>query len=1148
MSSGQQSPLSAGSESPGTPPSNRKRDKARAFFGLSPSKSKVKPKASNQSPGSQLTTNVSRSPSTAFRVRNVPSDIQQSMSSSVIKPVSQTISFTADQPVTEIFSENMPEPIIKTALPALQDRIEQTQQLVYCNRLLLRGISSPSAKVSAENSAMESGDGLHDAAVQEPKFDETERAWLRAVQHHPDQQHHLRWLINNLVQEFAKDDLKGPAAIAEAVILGPVLDRDTYRSLLSCFITKFEQTTILDITLLQGLVQLIESASSGYLEDDDLVRTLGVLRQRLKGTHKQSSEQVYQTTLAISRLLDVMVNGMVKDLNRTDDHQPLVEVLNKLKDATDPILQFQVVYALQALQYIPDDESTLQAVLRFAGGVTMAALGVASICKLDPTNLFNSLDTLRQAAGQSYEVTKSILEGMEASQRGRFGAMQSLLKGFRAGTKHEWFLMLLAARTFVRNGRLADFNRTVCEAPCRDERAFQLGVCQILGEITMEPLWDIRSRQLAADFLGALHRNNSGWKQHSDVKHWIITILTQISGVSDSAVSDNALAVLQSLEQDDDTSNMSPLPLWSRLPLPEFCPLLTRVQHIPYVEYNLHQLNLRRIEEGHLPVYIPPMAKANLQARDDVLFPLMEKVQDFLGSSREVMLILGDSGAGKSTFNKHLESELLRSYTTGGPIPLFINLPALDRPDKELMAEQLQAHNFSDAQIQELKQHRQFVVICDGYDESQLKSNLHTTNLLNRSGQWKVKLIITCRTQYLGQDYRDLFVPQGSQGGGHYNHPAIDLFQEAVIAPFSTDQIELYVERYVPLEPRTWVKEDYMDKLNTIPNLMDLVKNPFLLTLTLGALPTVIQGKQDLSRFHITRVELYDNFVEHWLGANKRRLRNLKLSGDGLKVFEELLDDGFEQSGFNFQKDLAVAIFIQQEGRPVVDYTHNRDRTSWKGAFFSQEPGASLLRAASLLTRVGNQYRFIHRSVLEYFYSCIVCQSAFNNAELAPPVQFNPLITLSPIAEHPLSQSSLVPEPSVVQFLTERVNASPPFRQHLFDLIELSKTDPQASQAAANAMTVLVKTGVRFHGADLRGIRVPGADLSGGEFDSAQMEGADLRGVNLTRSWIRKVDFSNSQMDGVVFGELPYLEQSSSQAIVLAICYRGSFEGNRHSV
>lgn len=63
-----------------------------------------------------------------------------------------------------------------------------------------------------------------------------------------------------------------------------------------------------------------------------------------------------------------------------------------------------------------------------------------------------------------------------------------------------------------------------------------------------------------------------------------------------------------------------------------------------------------------------------------------------------------------------------------------------------------------------------------------------------------------------------------------------------------------------------------MDKLTTIPNLLDLVKNLFLLTLSLEALSGVTEGEDDLSTIKITRVQLYDTFVRHWLAVNSRRL------------------------------------------------------------------------------------------------------------------------------------------------------------------------------------------------------------------------------------------------------------------------------------
>ncbi|KAK3839381.1 MAG: hypothetical protein JOS17DRAFT_798865 [Linnemannia elongata] len=388
----------------------------------------------------------------------------------------------------------------------------------------------------------------------------------------------------------------------------------------------------------------------------------------------------------------------------------------------------------------------------------------------------------------------------------------------------------------------------------------------------------------------------------------------------------------------------------------------TPAREIPTVEYALSTLKNQRLEEYKQAVYIPPLAKPNLQAPYNKLFSLTDKVQEFLAGDDQVMLILGDSGAGKSTFIRHLEYELWNDYEIGGRIPLFISLPALERPEKDLIVEQLCAYKFSEMQIQDLEQNRQLLLICDGYDECQLTVNLHTTNLLNRTGHWKAKLLITCRTQYLGPDYRDRFVPTAVD---QYHRVANNLFQEAVIAPFSKSQVETYVDHYVPLEPRTWVKDDYMDKLATIPNLMDLARNPFLLTLALESLPRVVHSATNLSSLHVTRVELYDIFVEHWLGVNKRRLQSQRLSVDDQTTFNELKDDGFERNGIEFQRDLAAAIFREQDGKPVVDYSHRRDRNSWKAAFFGPEPDTSLLRGASLLSRAGNQYRFVHQSVLD---------------------------------------------------------------------------------------------------------------------------------------------------------------------------------------
>ncbi|KAF9095856.1 Transducin (beta)-like 1 X-linked receptor 1 [Mortierella sp. AD031] len=570
----------------------------------------------------------------------------------------------------------------------------------------------------------------------------------------------------------------------------------------------------------------------------------------------------------------------------------------------------------------------------------------------------------------------------------------------------------------------------------------------------------------------------------------------------------------------------------ARLSTPVSFPLFAKVQETAAVEYGLHQLRLQRLEEGRQPIYIAPQAKANLNAKDDDLFSLMENVKEFLESRRQVMLILGDSGSGKSTFNRHLEHDLWSHYEKGGPIPLFINLPSIDRPDLDMVDNQLKHYNFREAQIQELKQHREFILICDGYDENQQMANLHRTNNLNQSGQWSTKTVISCRIQYLGPSYLHRFKPQPND---RYSSVSPDLLQEAVIAPFSINQIENYVKQHIQ-DPTTqvifgkqriWSAKEYMGKLGAIPNLMDLIKNPFLLSLSLKAIPGVTKPCQDLSKVRITRLDLYDTFVRQWLDINMRRLQTSNLNSEERTAFNFLIDYDFIMSGIDCLKRISASIFLKQDGNPVVQYLHRRDQGTWKADFFGPKAEVKLLRESGPLARIGYLYRFVHRSALEYFYSRFVFEPELTEEEFDPQAGTGTIDSLSSAADLPLSQMNLVVESSIIQFLAERVHQFSAFKDQLLAVVELSKVDPTASQAASNAITILVQAGVQFNGFDLRGIRVPGAGLSGGQFDSAQLQGADSTRVDFTRSWIPQVDFTGTQMEGTEFGELPYLKSSS---------------------
>lgn len=135
-----------------------------------------------------------------------------------------------------------------------------------------------------------------------------------------------------------------------------------------------------------------------------------------------------------------------------------------------------------------------------------------------------------------------------------------------------------------------------------------------------------------------------------------------------------------------------------------------------------------------------------------------------------------------------------------------------------------------------------------------------------------------------------------------------------------------------------------MGKLQRIPNLLDMVSNPFMLTLTLEAFPTLIIPQNHIESITITRVNLYDNFVDNWLSVSKSHLETCSLGREARKAFDQLLNRGFEQQGVNFAKSLAAAIFNEQDGRPVVQYPNLVDGQAWKEEFFGPDPEAEHLR------------------------------------------------------------------------------------------------------------------------------------------------------------------------------------------------------------
>jgi hypothetical protein len=394
-------------------------------------------------------------------------------------------------------------------LPEPEGRLNSTRQLVCCLGL------------------------LQDYRSTDDALDVSARNWLQAFEKDADEQERLHTMATEVIRAFKRNEIKDAKAVAEVVCLAPVLNKDSFHDLLREFYSGVDQSGLLNFYQLEGLAQLIQDADPGHLSADDLVKILELVSTRLRNTHQQSTHHMHRLTLAVSHVLDAMAETKVTGLDREKLHEPLSTYLDELRRSKDTYLVYQASYGYQALLCVPDDETTWQAAMRRTGKVVQGVSGLVSAAKnLDLVKFVEGLQNIQKGfAGASKVVgaIKTAYDGVTSLVQSGEGFAGCLHEGLSFKHKRDWYSALRGADIMIRNGELAMFRKLVCGAPCRYDAAFQWGVCQRLGEIAANPMWDLDSRRGAVAFLGEIYKDDDVWGQHARIKQWILNILMQLA-------------------------------------------------------------------------------------------------------------------------------------------------------------------------------------------------------------------------------------------------------------------------------------------------------------------------------------------------------------------------------------------------------------------------------------------------------------------------------------------------------------------------------------------------------------------------------------------------------------------------------------------
>lgn len=332
--------------------------------------------------------------------------------------------------------------------------------------------------------------------------------------------------------------------------------------------------------------------------------------------------------------------------------------------------------------------------------------------------------------------------------------------------------------------------------------------------------------------------------------------------------------------------------------------------------------------------YIRPLCTTNVDpANEDepskakpTAVDLFKYVDEFLDESRErrFLIVLADSGMGKTSF-------ALNYFARNKSKWLFWKR-------KRLALIHLGSRDAIE-QINALERKNETDLILDAFDEDTKAIEDYRTRIeeiFDACSNFK-HVIITSRTQFFPKD-DEIPVNTGilKVSSTKLGESKVYELHKLYLVPFGSKQINKYLKKRFPYFWNYWKRE----KAKTIVEKIPLLSvRPMLLT----HIPDLLETKEKIKY----AFQLYETLIEKWLEretywVNKENLR---------KFSEELAVD------LHINRQVRGSEGIPRKELAPLARKYNVDLNEWQLA------GRSLLNRDAL----GN-YRFSHRSIMEYFF------------------------------------------------------------------------------------------------------------------------------------------------------------------------------------
>eukprot|EP00002_Diphylleia_rotans_P040774 TRINITY_DN9752_c0_g1_i1.p1 TRINITY_DN9752_c0_g1~~TRINITY_DN9752_c0_g1_i1.p1 ORF type:complete len:2198 (+),score=378.02 TRINITY_DN9752_c0_g1_i1:187-6780(+) len=534
-----------------------------------------------------------------------------------------------------------------------------------------------------------------------------------------------------------------------------------------------------------------------------------------------------------------------------------------------------------------------------------------------------------------------------------------------------------------------------------------------------------------------------------------------------------------------------------------------------------------------LSVYVPPTV---IRVRERSQVHEAEKmITDFLAGPKRILFIFGDEGSGKTVLAMHTVKKLWGQWTKGETIPFYISLTTLSRFDSGMIEDALKSSwknsvkpskrslGFSELQIDDFRKSKQsFTFILDACDEVYPGKN--HISISKCVAQWNCKVIVCCRT---ASPVRENMTHSYSFYDLDYG-PERDFIEDIMLCPFNEKQRHHFLKEYMKAYPKSTITIDAFDSLLCyIPEVRDLAGNPFVLFMVATAFPNLYPKYQEsLSgslKLKLSRIDVFKEFLTVWFGQEKQTILQQQLHHNlPPPVLENMtveMDCFCTQLAGVLHHRKALSSTVNDHSGSQSPHDIEFDR------FMSSNPAflIYLRQAAPIVMISESNCEFIHHSLFEYYLSEYIHDKLMKIVAKAMVFDHIKRIRGIEVREEPWEALDTALDEGVLRNLSRRAASEKSFQKELFDIVRQSKDDPRKSHAASNAITILNFAQVSFTVMDLRGIRIPRANLSRALLESVNLSDADLTEVNFSEAYLSNAILENADLNGCNFGQIPIM-------------------------